>query len=140
MGAHGWLKDSGSQLGGRGVSWSREPSVEAATEGSVCFSVSGSRIEFHCSMIELRLPHIPHPSPEVCPGTSLRMCVRHGGQGSRGAGAVRRWSRPRQALQRYQLALDLYKNPAALRSYFHKTRSANTERTCITLSLNWSNG
>lgn len=109
MCAHSWLKDSGSQLGGRGVSWSRGPSVEAATEGSVCFSASGSRIEFHCSVIELKLPHIPHPSPEVGPGTSLRMCVRHGGQGSYGAGAVRRCSRLRQALQRHPLTLDLYK-------------------------------
>ena len=140
MGAHGWLTDSGSQLGGRGVSWSRGPSVEAVTGGSVCFSASGSRIEFHCSMMELKLPHTPHPSREVGAGSSLQMCVQHVG---RAAMRLEQWGsvagRGRHSRDTSWLWIST-KIQQALRSYFHKTRSANTERTCITLSLNQSNG
>lgn len=91
MGAHGWLKDSGSRRGveGGGVCLRLEaPQWELLQRGLFAF-LSGSGIEFHYHIMELSLLHIPHPSPGGGPGTSPGMCLQVGG---RRAGQASGWS------------------------------------------------
>lgn len=57
-----------------------EPRGGGGFQRGPCACLSGSGVEFHYYMIELRLLHRPHPSPVLGPGTAWG-CLPAGGQG-----------------------------------------------------------
>lgn len=117
--------------GGRGVSQAWGPSVGAATEGSVCFFVwfrNWISLSYHGTEPASHTSSLPWGWPRHQPGDVLQV-------GGRWAGQASGWSGEAGTAKDTSWLWISTRIQKALCSYFHKTRSENTEWTCFSLNL-----
>lgn len=86
------------------------PQWELSQKGLFAF-LSGSGIEFQCSVMELSLFHIPHPSPVVGSGTNPGLCLQVGR-------AAIRLEKAKADTAKHRMWLSHYKNPESVSVLF----------------------